>query len=135
MKRALVSLLALPLALAAACARTDDPIDPAWGKQPCAHCAMVLSDKHFGAEIVTSDGERVFFDDVGCMVLFLEEAKQPPKRAWVHDAQTGQWLDARTAHYGAASSPMDFGFEARASADLTWDEMRSRVLAKKRSTS
>jgi copper chaperone NosL len=119
--------------LLAACTTTDKVVEPVWGKEPCAHCAMVLTDKHFGAELVTSDGERFFFDDVGCMVLFVEERHVPLTHAWVHDAETGTWLDARTARFRAgATSPMDFGFDAREGVGVSWDEMRDHVLAKSR---
>jgi hypothetical protein len=96
---------------------------------------MILSDKRFGAELTTNGGERAYFDDVGCMVVFVDERHIQFSHAWVHDAQTGRWLDARSARYAPASSPMDYGFEARADSGVTWDEMRARVLAKPRSTS
>ena len=117
--------------LLAACATTDAAVEPIWGKQPCAHCAMVMSDKRFGAQLVTDAGERNYFDDVGCMVVFVEERHTPVKLSWVRDAQTSRWLVARSARYvGGAASPMDFGFEARAEGGVGWDEMRSAVLAR-----
>ena len=130
-RRALSSAVAA--VLLAACTTTDKVVEPVWGKEPCAHCAMILTDKHFGAELVTRDGERFFFDDVGCMVLFVEERKLPLTRAWVHDAETGTWLDARSARYRSGTpSPMDFGFDAREGDGVSWDEMRGHVLAKSR---
>jgi len=128
------TLLAILLGAAlAACARTDGAIEPVWGKQPCAHCAMVLSDKRFGAQLVTDAGDRFHFDDAGCMVLFVEEHRGHVRRAWVRDAQSGAWLDAEKARYAAgAATPMDFGFEARAGGDLAWEDVRARVLAMKR---
>jgi copper chaperone NosL len=136
MIRLALSVLALSLAvsLALACSRADGAVEPVWGKQPCAHCAMVLSDRRFGAELLTVAGDRAYFDDVGCMVLYLEEHPGSLARSWVHDGQTGRWLDARAARYApAAASPMDYGFEARAEGDVGWDAMRERVIAKQRS--
>ena len=133
MIRLALSLLAISLAvsLVSSCSRADDVVEPVWGKQPCAHCAMVLSDRRFGAQLLTVTGDRAYFDDVGCMVLYLEEHPGAPARSWVHDAQTGRWLDARAARYApAAASPMDFGFEGRAEEGVGWDAMRERVLAK-----
>ena len=132
MIRVAVSLLAI--SLATSCSRAEDVVEPVWGKQPCAHCAMVLSDRRFGAELLTVTGDRAYFDDVGCMVLYLEEHPGSPVRSWVHDGQTGRWLDARAARYApAVASPMDFGFEGRAEGDVGWEAMRERVLAKQRS--
>ena len=117
--------------LLAACATADKAVEPVWTKEPCAHCAMVLTDQRFGAQLVTSAGERFHFDDVGCMVLFASERSVPLTHAWVRDADGGVWIDARSARYRAgAASPMDFGFEAHGSGGVAWDEMRDRVLAK-----
>ncbi|HEY2512639.1 MAG TPA: hypothetical protein VGI39_17350, partial [Polyangiaceae bacterium] len=111
-RRHLLFLLAGAIALG--CDRGDAPVEPVWGKEPCAHCAMILSDRRFGAQLTGRDGDRFFFDDPGCLVSFVEERKLASYRAWVHDAQTGAWLDASSARYARAASPMDFGFEARA---------------------
>jgi len=125
MKRALAAL-----AFVVACA-TSDPVEPVWGKQPCAHCAMVLSDQRFGAQLV-AESDRKFFDDVGCMVAFMNE-RGGSGRPWVKDARTGKWLDARSARYVTATTPMDYGFEARAEGGVAWDEMKAAVLAKRSS--
>jgi hypothetical protein len=118
-------------AVLAACATADGPVEPVWGKQACAHCAMVLSDRRFGAQLVSSDSDRFFFDDPGCMVAFLEERGLGNAHAWVHDA--GRWVDARAARYtSGAVTPMDFGYEPKSAGELTWSEMRTRVLAKEK---
>ena len=120
-------------ALIAACTSTEGPVEPAWGKQPCAHCAMVLSEHGFGAQLVSSDGERFFFDDPGCMVLFVEERRLASARAWVYDDGAGRWTDAHTARYTrGAGTPMDFGFAATSTGALGWNELRTEVLAKQR---
>lgn len=120
-------------ALVAACTSTDAAVEPVWGKQPCAHCAMVMSDKRFGAQLVNDGSDRHYFDDVGCMVAFMETRKVRTVRTWARDAETGRWLDARSARYvPGATSPMDYGFEARANGGVGWDEMRVAVLAKQR---
>lgn len=128
-------LLALALGAAVAvgagaCQKLDEAVDPAWGKQPCAHCAMLVSDKRYAAQVV-ADGDRKYFDDIGCMVLWTKERKSAPERAWVRAAD--RWVDAKGARYvSGAKTPMDFGFEASASgADgVGWDEMRDKVIAK-----
>ena len=81
----------------------------------------------------TDEGERLFFDDVGCMVLDIDQRGLGAPRAWARDGQSGLWLDARTARYLAgAPSPMDFGFEARAGDGVAWDDLRAAVSAKSR---
>lgn len=112
---------------------------------------MLVSDKRFAAEIVLTNSERRFFDDIGCMVLWLDEQqKMQPARSWVHDADGQAWLEAtaQALYFEGAKTPMDFGFEARAAggptttttagAGIGWNEMRGKVrqrLARQRSAS
>jgi copper chaperone NosL len=67
---------------------TNEPKEPVWGKQPCEHCAMVLSDKDHGAQLVTKDDERLFFDDLGCMAAWSLEHEGAAAHEWVHTADT-----------------------------------------------
>lgn len=117
--------------LLVSCAKTDEPVDPVWGKEPCAHCAMLVGDRRAAAQI-GGGGERRFFDDVGCMVLWLERRAERPARVWVHE-EGARWVDAASARYqGGARTPMDFGFVA-AKAGVGWEDVRAAVLAKERS--
>jgi copper chaperone NosL len=112
-----------------ACTKTDQPVDPVWGKEPCAHCRMLVSDKRFAAQVVDA-GDRFYFDDIGCMVSWLDDKKV--EHMWVRDALADRWIEARHARYVAgAKTPMDFGFEARAESGVGWDEMRDVVNAKR----
>lgn len=116
-------LVALAVVASIACAKTDDPVDPVWGKEPCAHCAMVVGDRRSAAQI-GGDGERRYFDDVGCMASWLE--KHSAAHAWVRD-EDGRWIDARAARYAeGAKTPMDFGFVPSKSG-IDWDELRARL--------
>jgi nitrous oxide reductase accessory protein NosL len=131
-RRSLLRALAIVVVLAA-CATADGPTEPIWGKQACANCAMVLSDRRFGAQVLSGAGDRFFFDDPGCMVVFLEEHGLESARAWVHEDGAGRWVDARDARYASgAMTPMDFGYEPKSTGELTWSEMRTRVLAKQK---
>jgi copper chaperone NosL len=114
--------LGIALCLLAACEDENLPLAPAWGKERCGHCAMVVGDKRFAAQAVTARGERLFFDDPGCLASY--ELEHPaPRRAWV--LSEGQWLDAATAHFTAgAHSPMDYGFEARQRGTLDWASVK-----------
>ena len=119
---------------AVACKPSDAPAEPVWGKEPCAHCKMLVSDKRYAAQVIDDSGEHRFFDDIGCMVLWMD-ARQPPSRAWVRESTTGAWLDARTARYArGARTPMDFGFEARTGGEIAFEGVRAAVLEKKRSS-
>jgi len=124
-------LLWAALAVAIGCEKLDAATDPVWGKEPCGHCAMLVGDRRFAAEVVT-DGERRFFDDVGCMVLWSEAHPGKVVKAWVRDAQGATWLEARAARYAHAErTPMDFGYEGRAAdapETVGFEEMRAAVV-------
>lgn len=125
-----------------ACTKGDEPKDPVWGKEPCAHCRMLVGDRRVAAQVF-HDGERRYFDDPGCMILWLEENHltlgKADVRGWVRDADGGdRWLDARTARYrGGATTPMDFGFDAHANDPpgatgmLAFEQVRASVIAKR----
>jgi nitrous oxide reductase accessory protein NosL len=130
-RRSVLFALAAVAALAA-CSKSDAPIDPVWGKQACAHCAMIVGDKRYAAQVL-AEGDRFFFDDIGCMVLWTEAQKAKPVRAWVRDPQATAWVDATSARYASgAHTPMDFGFETRGEGGVGWSEMRQQVIARKK---
>ncbi|HKP62666.1 MAG TPA: hypothetical protein VJV78_38285 [Polyangiales bacterium] len=93
-----------------ACSSSTTPSDPVWGKQPCDHCHMLLSEPRTAAQLVTIRGDRRYFDDVGCLVEHLATHGAEVARAWVRDAR-GQWVEAQRANYrGAEATPMGYGF-------------------------
>ncbi len=126
------TLLGWALLAGAACSNADAPAEPVWSKQPCDHCTMIVSDRRYAAQLVW-DGDRRFFDDVGCMVLWMEEHAASGARAWVRDPLAGTWIDARSARYATgAKTPMDYGFEARTDGPVGWEAVRDQVSARAR---
>jgi len=121
---------------AAACSRNEGPEDPVWGKAPCAHCAMLIGDKRYAAQVLASDGTRSHFDDIGCLFAFIEERKTAVGHAWVRDEEHDAWLPAETARYHTgARTPMGFGLAAGTSGPLTFEEARREALSRARSPS
>ena len=115
-------------AVVIACEDASRPVEPVWGKQACSHCSMLLSEPRFGAELTTAAGDRYFFDDPGCMAAFVQDRSPNVRAMWVHLGST--WIDAKTAHYERAASPMDYGFAPSSTGTATWADV---VLATKRS--
>jgi copper chaperone NosL len=125
-----VGMLLVPLA---GCESADGPVEPAWGRQPCAHCGMIVGESRTAAELVSADGARLYFDDIGCMIAWERDALAAPRHAWVHDAEGPSWIDAEKAVYARGQhTPMDFGYvaHARGPGGLTFDEMRAGVLGR-----
>jgi len=122
-----VLLLALACIVALACQDASSPVDPVWGKQACANCSMLVSDRRYAAELVTDDGTRFFFDDPGCMANWLAEGRGHARRAWVR-SEAGEWIDARTARFARnQSSPMGFDFLPSAGGDASWSDIEADV--------
>ncbi|MDP3472457.1 MAG: nitrous oxide reductase accessory protein NosL [Algoriphagus sp.] len=99
MKRYL-SIFAL-LVFLASCSADPRPI--AYGQDGCHHCKMTLMDPKFGAELVTDKGKVFVFDDVNCMLQYMdsEDGKsQMYKHILVIDyLNPGVLLDANYAFY------------------------------------
>jgi copper chaperone NosL len=118
-----------PLLLAVlllSCERTDVAEDPAWGKQACAACSMLVSQPRFAAELVTARGDKLYFDDPGCMAAYIDQHPGKPLHRWVRGRE--HWFDADAARFSAgAQTPMDYGFEVTADGRIDWSTLRERV--------
>lgn len=108
MKTCLLMLFAFACTPAA-----DVPVDPVWGKHACDHCMMLVSEPRPAAQATAADGSRKFFDDVGCLVHWLETEGDSARHVWVRAPVSPGWVDARAAKYRAGQrTPMDYGFLA-----------------------
>ena len=106
------------------------PAEPAWSKQACAHCLMLLSDKRTAAQLTLSTGEREYFDDVGCMVSFLAEGQAETKALWVRAPNGESWIRAESALFASgATTPMDFGF-VPAESGISFEQLKQQVRAR-----
>lgn len=89
-----------------------------YGEDVCERCRMIISDKRFAAQYITSSGEAKKFDDIGCMTDDLKEAAgsgESPLAVYINDYNTGEWLDAGKAFYlqnGELKSPMGYNIAA-----------------------
>jgi len=93
------------------CATGPEPIR--YGKDNCHQCKMTLTDKRFGAEIVTKKGKVYKFDDLNCLVNFLKSgevsAENIAQTLSVDFKNTGQFVDVQQAFFlenEAIKSPM-----------------------------
>lgn len=86
-----------PLMLAAAACASDPSI--AFGLAQCEECRMIVSDRRFGALVVTDHGRTLTFDSIECLRSFTTRAGAPAAReTWVVDASTpGTLVNAASA--------------------------------------
>jgi len=96
-------------------------------------CAMLIKTNHNAAQLSIPDGRTWFFDDPGCMVLWIEDkAFKNEAKLWVHSIDTNRWIDAKSAYYGVTDrTEMSYGFGARekeSNGTIRLEEMRLRML-------
>jgi copper chaperone NosL len=88
----------------------------------CGFCRMAISQKRFAAEVLDADENAVKFDDIGCMLRYLESGRPKPTAVFVMDYATGKWKDANASSFlrgSKVATPMGggilaFGDKARA---------------------
>lgn len=59
-----------------------------FGRDACAECRMIVSDRRFGAVLVTQRGKELAFDSIECLLKY--QARQPesaPRAVWVVAAE------------------------------------------------
>lgn len=90
-----------------------EPENINYGTDGCHLCKMTLMDTRFGAEIVTTKGKVYKFDDVNCMMNYLNAAEVEDRdiafRLVIDYANPKTLIDARDAFYLKSSqikSPM-----------------------------
>lgn len=88
-----------------------------WDRDMCDRCVMVLSDRKNALQYRDPTTKKLYkFDDIGCMALWFKEEDISYKdsvKIWVTDAQSGEWIDARSAFYTSGNvTPMAFGYSA-----------------------
>ncbi|HIP60790.1 MAG TPA: hypothetical protein EYH01_10230 [Campylobacterales bacterium] len=110
-----------------------------WDRDMCVRCKMVVSDRQYAAQTTDpTTGRAYYFDDIGCVVLWLEEDKIAwAERAiiWVTDVNSGEWINAREAKWSTISiTPMAFGYAAHKAGSeprseiIDYDEMAKRAI-------
>ncbi|HIP31047.1 MAG TPA: hypothetical protein EYG83_09615 [Sulfurospirillum arcachonense] len=104
-------------------------------KVQCPQCNMFLVEKKYTAQAITMDNKTHFFDDPGCLVLWIEEKYKGSDKdivKWVYTLDTKHWIDAQKAFYSFNDrTPMNYGFgayEKRVDSHISYDEMRLRML-------
>ena len=118
--KSIITFLLFGTICLASCQRQFEPVT--YGRDACTHCKMTIMDKRFAAEIITSKGKAIKFDDFGCLLNWVKDENFQDKGALIFVADFnnpgGQFLDARQAlfvHGDEFKSPMNGNLAATAS--------------------
>ncbi len=77
----------------------------------CSECNMDIENMKYIAEIIRDDGATYFFDDIGCVVLWLKNNYSSNMIVLTKTIDTNIWIDANKAWYSKIdNSPMGYGF-------------------------
>jgi copper chaperone NosL len=102
----------------------------------CSYCRMAISEKQYAAEVIDSDGQAFKFDDIGCMVDFVESKKNkaPIVAYFVMDFDKREWIKGEDAYYVRApevNTPMNGGiiaFRTQSQAQQAVDKYQGKLL-------
>lgn len=86
-----------------------------YGNDACARCRMIINDDRFAAAITLPSGESLKFDDIRCLIDYLEAENTAGAHHWVRGYQSQQWVSADEAYfvYGPKlQTPMASGMAA-----------------------
>jgi len=107
-------------------------IDIKANEYSCAKCKMDVASLDYATQAVKKNGDTYFFDDIGCMILWLEKNSEEIATTYVMTLDTHKWIKAEQARYSRiAPSPMGYGFgavEASKAGLISYDEMKTYML-------
>ncbi|MDA7848070.1 nitrous oxide reductase accessory protein NosL [Sulfurospirillum sp.] len=94
-------------------------------------CNMTIKDIKYSAQVILANNDTLFFDDIGCLILWMQEQKQKDEMVlWVYTED--KYIDARKAWYSLDEfTPMRYGFGAysvKKDGYIDFNTMSKRVL-------
>jgi len=106
------------------------PIKPK--EYQCSECNMDIEKLTYMAELITKEGDTYFFDDIGCLVLWLKNHTPDTHSMLTQTLDTHRWIDVKKAWYSrTAPTPMGYGFaafEKKKEGFIPYEEMKLLML-------
>jgi copper chaperone NosL len=147
--QAIPAIAAVFLLVLSSCNTRPEPF--AYGKDVCDDCRMTIVDPKFGAEIVTKKGRIYKFDDVHCLLHFLDAGKADVKQVaqlvfadyrnknlidanavyFVKSAQLRSPMNSNTAAFSDKTTADHIAFESSGDV-MTWNEVAGNKYAVKK---
>lgn len=107
------------------------PLEIDLEKYACSECGTPIRSLFNSSQAIMQDGTTYFFDDLGCLCLWLNRQKEKDSiTVWVYTEDTERYILAQNAWYSrTTASPIGYGFGAYeirlyGKADYYFDEIR-----------
>jgi len=100
----------------------------------CPKCRMPLKSKINSVQVIFNDERTYIFDDIGCLILWIKDAKIDKKqiKIFAYTSDTHKYLDAHKLYYSIKDkTPMGYGFSAyekKLDGFIGFDEMSLKML-------
>lgn len=107
------TILLISIFLLSACQEmaAQEPKEPLWGRESCARCGMILSEKRFAVQGLLKTGDVHFYDDLNCALKHGH--KNDEVTFYVRPFGGESWELAREAKYEKGlRTPMGSGYGA-----------------------
>jgi len=133
----IATLIILLFITAAGTGCSNKPTPIITGRDECNFCRMTISDKHFGAELVTRKGKACKFDDLHCLQQFIKATPAVADKATFYvTSYTGnqELVNAEQAFYlrsDAINAPMGghiAGFASKEGADSLQQTFKGNII-------
>ena len=84
-----------------------------WDGEVCGHCKMHVGDPRFAAQLQTTSGDVLNFDDPGCLFDYLQSHEVSAHAIYFRNYDEDGWLTgAEVAFLTVEDSPMGYGIRA-----------------------
>lgn len=91
----------------------DGPQDVIWDHTACAECSMSVTERGYAAQLQTTDGRVLDFDDPGCLFRWERHEAAPVHAIWFHHLREERWLaEGKAGFVAAGPSPMGYDLGA-----------------------
>jgi copper chaperone NosL len=84
-----------------------------WDGEVCGHCKMHVGDPRFAAQLQTTAGDVVNFDDPGCLFDYLQSHEVSVHALFFRNHDEDGWLtESEVGFLPVEDSPMGYGIRA-----------------------
>ncbi len=91
----------------------EGPVPVVWDGEVCAHCKMHVGDPRFAAQLQTTEGDTLNFDDPGCLFDYLRSHEVSVHALYFRNYDGDAWLtESEVGFLPVGNSPMGYGIRA-----------------------